>query len=63
MTLTPSDIEAIASAVVRKMREVEESRLDHEFEASLPIEEQKRRARARMREQDRQRKSAKTAAK
>ena len=56
VNLTETDIEAIASAVVRKLREEDGLRLDAEYEASLPVEEQKRRGRERMRQQDRERK-------
>jgi len=59
MILTPEDIEAIAAAVVRQMRVEQELRLDAQYEASLPVEEQKKRARAKMREQDRQKRAAK----
>ena len=54
--LTTHEIELIASAVVRKLREEDGNRLDAEFLASLPVAEQKKRARAEMRRQDAERK-------
>lgn len=56
--LTEADINRIAEAVVRKLREVEGVQLDAAFEASLPVAEQKRRAREEMKRQDRERKAA-----
>lgn len=55
-TLTETDINRIADAVVRKLREVDALSLDAAFEACLPVAEQKRRARAEMKRQNRERK-------
>lgn len=57
--LTPADIEAIAAAVVRKLKEAEKpTEIDHAYEARLPVEEQKRLQKARMREWDREQKES-----
>lgn len=53
--LTTAEIEMIAEAVVRKLRDLEGQQMDAAFEASLPVEEQKRRAREEMKRQDRER--------
>lgn len=47
MILTSEDIMAIASEVVRQMRMAENTRLDAEYLASLPIEELKKIQRAK----------------
>ena len=49
MTLDHEDIAAIATEVVRQLRQAEQSRIDQRYEAHLPIEEQKRRQQERMR--------------
>lgn len=53
--LTEADINRIAEAVVRKLRDLEGQQMDAAFEASLPVKEQKRRAREEMKRQDRER--------
>lgn len=50
MTLDNDDIQAIASAVVRQMRQLESIRLDNQYEGSLPIAEQKKRQQERARQ-------------
>jgi len=47
--LDPRDIDAIARRVVSLMRQGEETRLDVEYLATLPVEEMKARCRAEMR--------------
>lgn len=51
------EIPNLADAVVARIRQQEELQLDAAFEASLPVAEQKRRAREEMRRQDRVRKA------
>ena len=52
------EVAGLATAVVQKLRHTEEIRLDEEYEASLPMEEQKRIARERMRLDDQEEKGA-----
>lgn len=52
MTLDHEDIQAIADAVVLRMRAAEDMQMDEAFMVSLPPAERKRRARKEMKRQD-----------
>ena len=50
MTLDPEDVKAIAAEVVRLMNLVNGIRQNQRFEASIPLDEQKRRSRERLKQ-------------